>query len=185
MKTTIRTNLELPAHGAFAAVIVVLPTMIFGYDIGPFFLTLLLGAIVSLILLIIAVQQVRRRGLSVLLMLAFFCAAGLLLFRVSQDVRTAVRWLIQSKRYKAAVLAQPDSAKGEMKHVEWDGWGFPGAGDTVVYLVFDPNDSLAAAKTRSPGKLKGIPCEVVHVRRVENHWYVVLFYTDTDWNHCS
>jgi hypothetical protein len=185
-KTTIRSNLELPAYGALGAVIIALPTMIFGNDIGTFFITLLLGAIVSLILLIIAVQQVRRRALSVLSMLTLFCAVGVLLFRVSEDVRTTGRWLIRSKHYKAEVLAQPNSAKGELKHVEWDGWGFPGAGDTVMYLVFDPNDSLAApGKSRSPGKFNGIPCEVVHVRRVENHWYTALFYTDTDWDHCS
>ena len=66
------------------------------------------------------------------------------------------------------------------------GWlGFPGAGDTVVYLVFDPNNLLAAAaRSQSPGKFGGIPCEVPSIRRMEGNWYTVRFYTETDWNHC-
>ena len=101
-------------------------------------------------------------------------------------VRDAARWFLWSKSYKTEVLAQLDSARGELKHVEWDGWGFPGAGDTVVYLVFDPNDLLAmAAKNHRPGKFSGIPCEVPRVRRLEGHWYAVMFYTDTSWGHCD
>ena len=70
--------------------------------------------------------------------------------------------------------------------MEWDGWGFPGAGDTNVYLVFDPSDSLiSASKSRSPGKYKGMPCEIYRVRRLESQWYSVVFYTDTDWDHCA
>ena len=91
-----------------------------------------------------------------------------------------------SNDYKAEVLAQPSSTGASLKHVEWDGWGFVGSGDTVVYLVFDPNDSLAgAARTGSPGKFSGLPCEVLRVRRLENHWYTALFYTDTNWEHCG
>ena len=33
-KTTIRSNLELPSYGVLGAVIVLLPTMIFGHGIG-------------------------------------------------------------------------------------------------------------------------------------------------------
>jgi hypothetical protein len=90
--------------------------------------------------------------------------------------------LIWSRDYKAEVLAQKDSARGELKHVEWDGSGFPGAGDTTVYLVFDPTDALsAAAKSHRPGKFNGIPCEVSLVHRLESHWYAVRFYTDEWW----
>jgi len=32
------------------------------------------------------------------------------------------RWLVWSRSYKAEVLAQPDSANKELKHIEWDGW---------------------------------------------------------------
>jgi len=96
-------------------------------------------------------------------------------------VRTAARWLVRSHHYKAQVLAQPASASGELKHIEWDGWGWAGQ-DTTLYLVFDPTDSLsAAAKNRSPGKFSGIPCEVFRVRRLESHWYTAQFYTNEFW----
>ena len=82
-------------------------------------------------------------------------------------MRSEVRWLWSSKTYKAQVLAQPVPANGDLRHIEWDGWGFAGS-DTVVYLVFDPTDSLAtAASSHGPGNFKGIPCEVPEVRRLE------------------
>jgi hypothetical protein len=92
------------------------------------------------------------------------------------------RWTIWSRYYKTELLAQSVAANGELKHIEWDGWGFPGAGDTTVYLVFDPTNSLAtAAKKREPGRFGGIPCRVPVVSRVENTWYSVLFYDDERW----
>ena len=100
-------------------------------------------------------------------------------------MRSEVRWLWSSKTYKAQVLAQPVPANGDLRHIEWDGWGFAG-NDTVVYLVFDPTDSLAtAASSHGPGKFKGIHCPVPEVRRLEKSWYTVLFYTDTAWNSCG
>jgi hypothetical protein len=73
---------------------------------------------------------------------------------------------------------------GSLKHIEWDGWGFPGAGNTVVYLVHDPDDRLAtAAKSHSASKLGAIPCSAASVRRLERCWYTLSFYTDTDWDH--
>jgi hypothetical protein len=81
--------------------------------------------------------------------------------------------------YKAQVLAQPPSE--ELKHADWDGSGFAGA-DTTVFLVFDPTDSLAAATGALPPiKARGLPCEVVRIRRLDRRWYTVLFYTDTYW----
>ena len=119
-------------------------------------------------------------------MLIVYLAISWWLFKNSRELRTTTRWLLWSNDYKAKVLAQPDSANGLLKHIEWDGWGFPGAGDTVVYLVFDPNDSLSTvARSHSSGKFSGIPCKVYQVRRLESHYYSVLFYTDTDWAHCN
>jgi len=61
----------------------------------------------------------------------------------------------------------------------WLGWA---GQDTVVYVVFDPRDSLSqAAISHQPGKYDGIPCEVFLVRRLESHWYTVRFYTNSDW----
>jgi len=91
------------------------------------------------------------------------------------------RWLIWSDSYKAAVMAQREPSNQELKHIEWDGWGWGGE-DNYVYLVFDPADSLAAAaKIHQPGKYSGVPCEVVLVRRLEEKWYTVRFYTDRYW----
>ena len=89
------------------------------------------------------------------------------------------RWLIRSRYYKAEVLAKPSPTNGELKHIEWDGWGWAGM-DTTVYLVFDPTDSLSRANGHS-GKYAGIPCKVPLVKRLEDKWYTVQFYTDQGW----
>ncbi len=93
------------------------------------------------------------------------------------------RWLIWSRSYKAEVLAGSDPANGELRHIEWDGWGWAGM-DTTVYLVFDPTNSLSRATGPSPGKHAGIPCEIDRVKRLEDKWYTVQFYTDYDWKAC-
>jgi len=105
---------------------------------------------------------------------------------VNPNLGYPVRWMIESKSYKAKVMASRDPKADNFQHSEWDGWGGFGAGDTVVYLVFDPKDSLAkAAQTGAAGKFPGVPCEVYKVQRFERGWYAVSFYTNTDWEHCS
>jgi hypothetical protein len=100
-------------------------------------------------------------------------------------VRTTVKWLVWSRGYKSQVLSQPVSATGELKHIEWDGWGMAGQ-DTTVFLVFDPTDSLsAAAKSHRSGKFSGIPCEVFRVHRLESQWYTAQFYTNDYWDYCN
>jgi hypothetical protein len=95
------------------------------------------------------------------------------------------KWVFHSNEYKARVLSEPPEPKGLLRHVEWDGWGFAG-NDTTVYLVFDPADALsAAAHSATPGKYPGLPCGVARVKRLDQHWYTVLFYTETDWDHCA
>lgn len=116
---------------------------------------------------------------------AIGCVAIAAIWWVLVGYRSAIgnraKWLLRSHDYKAAVLAQPETTNGELKHVEWDSWGWGGE-DTVVYLVFDPTDSLfRAASSHQPGKYNGIPCQVLLVRQLESHWYTVWFYTDHDW----
>jgi hypothetical protein len=148
--------------------------------------TAVIAVIAGVILLVILSRTIRRQTMAVAAMVAIFAAACWLLSRTSDQIHTMGRWHIQSRTYMAKILAQPNSDDGSLKHLEWDVWGFPGAGDTTEYLVFDPNDSLAiAAKSHSPGRYSGIPCEVPSVRRLEKNWYTVLFYTDTNWNHCG
>jgi len=102
------------------------------------------------------------------------------------EARIIARWSIYSSAYQERTIAAANDSRGYLQHTEWDGWGFPGAGNTVEYLVFDPGNSLAAsANTADVGKMDGIPCPIAETTLVENQWYVVLLYTGTDWDHCS
>jgi cell division protein FtsW (lipid II flippase) len=177
---------RLPICGALGAVILLLPTLIWGNDAGAFFASVPLAVFIAVILLAVALTKLRRQSFAVASMICIFLVLVLSLFRSSDYLRTTTRWLIHSQSYKMQLLNQPTPSDGSLKHVEWDGWGFPGAGDTTVYLVNDPSDQLEeATKKHLPGKFSGIPCEAVRVRRLESHWYTVLFYTDTDWSHCA
>ena len=136
-----------------------------------------------------AFNKSRRRYLHQLTALAILLviSASFLLYDFKHPlvIRSAVRWMVGRTIYKERVLAEPTSARGDLKHIEWDGWGMFGQ-DTSVFLVFDPTDSLAmAAISRQPGKFNGIPCEVFLVRRLESHWYTVQNYTDQGWGACN
>lgn len=147
---------------------------------------LFISPIVCLIcLLVMAASAVTKRSrlcFSALLTLVAFVAASGTLHIKHNTVRSSVRWLLWSQRYKAEVLAQQAPASGELRHMEWEATGFAGIANNTVYLVFDPTDSLSSAsKGHSPGRYSGIPCEVLLVRRLESHWYSVWFYTDEVW----
>jgi hypothetical protein len=119
-------------------------------------------------------------GLLIVLLISSLLVVSRPMFGIPTAFNSA-RWLIWSRSYQSAVLTQPDSTNGYLKHVEWDGWGWSGQ-DTVVYVVFDPTDSLfQAARSHQPGRYKGIPCKVFRVRRLESHWYTVQFYTNEEW----
>ena len=125
------------------------------------------------------------RNLSMWVAPTIFGIALYLFFQSSYGLRAWLRWAFVSKNARTEILAQPENANGAFRHQEWDGWGFAGS-DTTVYLVLDPGNTLAeAAKTRSPGKYKGLPCEVDKVSRLADRWYYVIFYTDMDWDHCA
>ena len=112
-----------------------------------------------------------------LVLVGFTCA-----WTLSPSVRTIFKWSLCSSLYKKQVLDQPPTADGYLKHIEWDGWGFPGAGNTVVYLVFDPSDQLSSATANGKDrKFLGLPCEVSRVSKLDKNWYTVRFYTDTQW----
>lgn len=123
-------------------------------------------------------------------MISIFLLASFWLWSLSprspaMQWRWQARWFFHSAKYKAEVLAQAPEKNGALRHSEWDGWGWAGQ-DTTVYLVFDPDNSLAqAARVDRPGRYPGIPCEVPSVRRLASGWYTVRFYTNSDWNHCS
>ena len=153
-----------------------------------FFYILIVVPLISLALggslLILALAERRRWAVLVLWLLITYWVISAALVPNYFAIRTSARWLIWSTDYKSEAQAQPASVSGELKHLEWDGWGWAGM-DTTVYLVFDPTDSLSdAAKSRRPGKFKGIPCEVPLVKRIESRWYAVEYYTNAGWNRC-
>ncbi|MFZ1918549.1 MAG: hypothetical protein WAU58_13325 [Terriglobales bacterium] len=176
-------NWRLSLYAALGAFIVLIPVAIWTSE--ELFYVLVVAPIISFLLCFFvlgaAVHKKLRTCLSLLLMLVVYWAVSAALIMNYQSVRSAARWSLWSRYYKADVLEQPDSRNGYLKHVEWDGWGMF-AQNTYVFLVFDPTDSLgAAAKNHRPGKFNGIPCEVDRVRRLESHWYSVQFFTSEYW----
>jgi hypothetical protein len=139
-----------------------------------------ISVLAGIIVFIIALREKRTPSFPVILSFPLYWIVSWLLFANLHALRDHTRWLLESARYKSAVLAQPDPGNGLFRHVEWDGWGWAGM-DTNVYLVFDPSDSLAAAaRSHSAGKFRGIPCEVPRVRWLERSWYSVEFYRSSD-----
>jgi hypothetical protein len=178
-----RLDWQAPLYTILAAVIVFIPLVISpDLDVLYFFIVLPCLIIMGLCVLVYAAF---RKNLRIAVLLAAFWTASALLFIYPSEIRSPIKWLLWSSVCKKQVLAQPVSPNGDFKHIEWDGWGWAGI-DTVIYLVFDPTDSLAAAaKSHQPGKFNGIPCAVPWVRRMQSQWYTVMFYTDKDWGGCS
>ena len=179
-----RFNWWLPLYAAIGTFVVFVGVATWTSE--AFFYVLLVVPLISLVLggssVIAAIAKKRHGSLAMLSILVSYWAISAILVMNYSAIRASARWLIWSHEYKSEVLAQPACSNGELKHIEWDGWGFSGAGDTTVYLVFDPTDALsAAARSHRPGKFGGLPCEVPLVRRLESHWYAVLFYTDEWW----
>jgi hypothetical protein len=141
---------------------------------------LLFFSIIFLAIYAVVSRKNRRRGLHQLATLAIFLAVLTASFFFNRayfiGIRSAARWLIWSHDYKAQVLAGPEPPNGELRNIEWDGGGMF-AQDWDVFLVFDPTDSLAGpTKSLQSCKLNGIPCsEAGLVRRMDSHWYIVLF----------
>ena len=186
-------RLRLPYIAALLAFVVFFSLAVCQSDTALFTYLFLVGPIlvsVSLSLIaFITMGKGRPKRLTLLSALAIIWVITPILFIVHLNyhfaIRTTARWLLWSRDYKESVLAQPASANGDLKHVEWDGWGW-GGNDTVVFLVFDPSDSLsAAALNHQPGKYPGIPCEVPYVSRLESRWYIVPYYTGLNWGECE
>jgi hypothetical protein len=180
-----RLNWRLPLYSGVVATVVLLLLFLRSAD-ASWLHILVIGPIFCLscltVLLVAAIQKRPLRCLSVLLAMIAFLIVSWALFVNENALRPALRWMLSSSRYKSALLAQPPSADGELKHLEWDSWGWGPIGPTVVYLVFDPSDSLStAAKSGRAGQFGGLPCEVSRVQRLETHWYAVTFYTEESW----
>jgi hypothetical protein len=130
-----------------------------------------------------------RQSLPTLASLAVLLSIPMFLYlyerRHPVAIRETAKWIVSSDKYKAEVQAEKASPNGELRHIDWDFSG-PSFASTTVYLVFDPSDSLVtAAKNHQPGKFGGLPCKVYEVRRLESHWYAVVFYQGQDWDECT
>jgi hypothetical protein len=180
-----RLNWRLPLYVVAGACIASLSMMVYSPNGGLLYMLVIAPLVCFILLIAVGIRKNPRQRLSILLTLIAFLAASAALLKNEGTLRPSIRWLLWSHRYKAELLALPNPAKSELKHVEWDGWGFVPSGNNVVYLVFDPTDSLAyAAKTHAPGRFNGLPCEVPLVRRLDKEWYSVHFYTDEKWGEC-
>jgi hypothetical protein len=132
----------------------------------------------SILLLLVSVT-------SLLVLSALAIAWPLLYGPDTSALQEKLSWAVSASSYKAKVLTSPPPPAGQLRHVEWDGWGWAGM-DTYVYLVFDPDDSLfTASQRKTSDHLPGVPCAVWNVQRMEPHWYSVRYYTDEQWDSCT
>jgi hypothetical protein len=180
-----RMNWLMLVYGAAGTFVVSAPMLAYWSGIGWYLFTLVSTPVISLVLLLVVTfcKTPRRRQSTALLLLGYVAVTAAL-WKNYDELRPQLRWLLWSHRFKAELAAAPNPAKGDLKHIEWDGFGGAGS-DTTAYLVLDPTDSLStAAKRHEPGKFPGIPCEVPVVRRLERQWYSVVYYTNADWEHC-
>ena len=182
-------NWRLPFCVVAGASLVLLSLFLYSPD-GDLLYILLIAPIFCVVCLVLlvtsAIRKKPRRSLETLLTLMIFLLLSAALLKNEAAVRPWLRWFLLSHHFKAQVLAQPTPINEELKHVEWDGWGGAPVGDWTAYVVFDPTDSLSApAKSNSSGKLKGIPCSVDVVHRLESHWYSVTLSMNEWWDRCG
>ena len=178
----------LPLAAVITAGGVLLSLMISNGNDSVLFIVLI-GPIVCFVgllsLLVAGILKRPRLCVSLLLALVGFVAISWSLERNEETLRPFIRWHLWSRQYKTELITQPNPTDGNLKHMEWDAWGFVPSGFNVTYLVFDPSDSLATAtNAKVPGRFGGIPCVVPRVFRLEKQWYGVRFYTDEDWRNC-
>jgi hypothetical protein len=166
-----RFGWRMLVYGPSAAVIIFLPLLISSNtDVLYIFLIVPALAFTGICVLIYAAI---RKDLWVALMVLAFFAVSAVMFLGQFQICTLTRWFLWSGHYKKEVLAERTPVNGDLKHIEWDGWGFAGM-DSTVFLVFDPANSLAAAAHNNQfGKFKGIPCDVSDVERMDSDWYLI------------
>jgi hypothetical protein len=184
-----RFDWRKPLAAASVGALVSLLVTIYGDDVGWLLYAVVVVVVGSCVLLLaIAIRKHRGQRLAAVGVFGAYLAITGLFFMNEGRLRPTLRWLLWSHYYKAEVLGQPAPSNGELKHVEWDGWGGAPVGDWTAYVVFDPTDSLSAAATRGWSetykRYKGIPCDVDSVRRLESHWYSVVLGVNEWWERC-
>jgi hypothetical protein len=185
-------NWRMPFYALIAAVIVMLLSFVYSSD--PvleylFFLVPIVCLAILALLLLLVFGMRPPQSLSMLVAAVVFVFAAGAMLTTQTVLRPSLRWTLWSRGLKAKVFAQPIKPDGELKHIEWDGWGGAPVGDWTAYVVYDPTDSLAdVAKDGGSGnyrRLRGIPCEVDSVRRLEPHWYSVVLGVNEWWDRCG
>jgi hypothetical protein len=186
-----RFNWRMLFYAAIGAIVSMLLVFVYGFTPALdylFFIVLPVGLTI-LVLLVVVISKRTRQSLSMLLAAVLFLFTASAMLKTQGELRPLLRWGLWSRRLKTQVLAQPPAPSGELKHIEWDGWGGAPVGDWTAYIVYDPTDSLAieakAERWRSYKKLKGIPCEVASVRRLEADWYSVVLGVNEWWDRCG
>jgi len=185
-----RFELRKPLIAAAIALLISLLITIYGTEIDWLLYSAAVAVVGGIALLgSIVLRAVFRKRQHVLMALAIFGAyvAVTAVFFIGYDqLRPMLRWTLWSHRYKSELLAQVAPANGELKHVEWERSGWGPVGPTIVYLVFEPTDSLSeAAKSHRPGRFTGLPCEVPRIQRLESSWYSVTFYNEESWGEAN
>lgn len=189
-----RINWPVQLYAALIALVFFVAIGLCQADVSLFLYLFVVGPVLFvssiLLLLCVAISKNRRRYMRLLPTLVIFWAISAAFFTLDHKypiaIRSAARWHVWFRDYKAQVLGQTLPPSGELRRIEWDEWGMFGQ-NTSVYLVFDPTDSLSdAARSHQPGKFNGIPCRVPLVRRLEANWYAVFAYTNQDpWGECN
>lgn len=174
---------RIPLYTISVAVAVLLPLNVGWPD--PSFLVnffvvapmLLLATVIFVIYVVIQSIRFRlKRTLTLSLLASLIGVWGVAIFLAvnGQRIRDDGRWLISSREYKALVLSQPTPPNGHLKYIAWDSWGMF-AQDFDEFLVFDPADSLAKRNASDAEILNGIGAGPFVARRLENHWYLVVY----------
>lgn len=160
-----------------------IPFFLFVFVLAPILFVVSIGSLIQTVIR-------HRQFQTILAILAVLWVLGVSFFLYNQDhpfaIRENAKWLTWSYEYKQKVRSQPASPNGDLKHMEWDSSGFAGVANNTVYLVFDPTDTLSAAdRNNQTAKFNDVICKVRSIRRLEKHWYAVLFYTDQTWSDCN
>jgi hypothetical protein len=144
------------------------------------------AVLIFILLLLLAIPRTRRASTKLLLATVAFIATGIIGSRFEETLRPAIRWAFFSQKFKLHVLSQTAQPSSTFKHVEWDGWGGAPVGDWTAYVVFDPADSLRTVTGRPhPGEVRGIPCRVLRVQKLEPRWYSVTLEVNEWWDQCG
>ena len=124
-----------PMCAAGCIVAATLPLTVSSSDLAVVLYVFVAAPTVTFCLLRTAYPRRGYQRLASLSTFAVFLIFTAVLFTHFLDIRYSIRWFVFGRHFKAEVMSQPRPAEGQLRHIDWEGWGFAGAGDTTVYLV--------------------------------------------------